>query len=130
MADSWRTPKPVVPIALAILAAADPDTLGSDEIPEPRPSRFYKVTRAGGDYTNPAYDSPRVLIECWATDSATAEQMALNATAAFKNARGKTFLNSFIHGCDDIQGPVDYNDPAIQDRRRCQFLATLLTSTD
>lgn len=130
MADSWRTPKPVVPIALAVLAAIDPGAPGLDEIPEPRPPRFYKVTRAGGDYTNPAYDSPRVLIECWATDSATAEHMAVTAAAAFKNARGKTILGTFIHGCDDIQGPVDYNDPAIQDRRRCQFLATLMTSTD
>ncbi len=130
MADSWRNPKPAVPIALAILAAIDPDTPGSDEIPEPRPQRFYKVTRAGGEYGNPAFDSPRVLVECWATDSATAESMALAAAAGFKNVRGKTFLNTFMHGCDDIQGPVDYNDPAIQDRRRSQFLATLLTSTD
>lgn len=129
MANSWPLPKSAGGVAVAILedATADP-VLG--EMPTNRPTRFYVVSVLGGDYSNPAFSEPRVLVECWAPDAATAEDMACVGMRAFKNARAKTFAGAFIHGCEDLQGPTDYNDPDIQDRRRSQFHGTLLLSTD
>lgn len=129
MADSWPKPKAPVPVALAILEAGDPDAPGSDEIPDPRPARFYVVSSAGGDFSNPAFSAPRVLVECWAEDSSTAELMAIDGIQMFKNARGRVFAGVQVIAVDDIQGPTDYNDPDIQDRRRSQFFGTLLLRT-
>ncbi len=130
MADLWPTPPAVVPVVLAILNAATPSIEGSDEIPDPRPSQFYVVSRVGGNYRNPAVDEPRVLIECWAETSSDAESMALTAVAAMKNAPGSEHADVFVHGVDDVQGPVDFNDPRVPDRRRCQFHCSVATSTD
>lgn len=129
MANSWPKPKPAVPVALAILADATPAIPGGGEIPDPRPAKFYVVSVAGGVYANPAFTEPRVLVECWASDAATAEDMACTAMQAFKNARGKSLGGAFIHGFENEHGPTDYNDPAIQDRRRCQFFGDLLIHT-
>lgn len=128
MANAWPKPKPVVPVAIAILQDKFPGVAISDEIPDPRPARFIKVTSANGAYDNPAFTEPRVLVECWASDSATAEDMALDGMRAFKNSIAKTFAGANLKGAD-LQGPTDYNDPAIQDRRRCQFHGTLIVST-
>lgn len=129
MANSWPLPKSAGGVAVAILedATAHP-VLG--EMPSIRPAQFFVVSVIGGDYKNPAFTEPRVLVEAWASDAATAEDMACTGMRAFKNARGKSFAGAFIHGCEDLQGPSDYNDPDIQDRRRCQFHGTLLLSTN
>jgi hypothetical protein len=117
-------------VAIAILEDVFPGVTVSDEQPETRPATYLVVTALPGSYNNPAFSEPRILVECWASDSSTAEDMACTGMQAFKNARGKSFAGAFIHGAEDIQGPTDYNDPAIQDRRRCQFHATLLISTN
>jgi hypothetical protein len=130
MANSWPKPKPGVPVAIAILEDVFPAINVSDEAPDPRAASYIIVSALPGAYNNPAFTEPRILVECWASDSSTAEDMACTGIQAFKNATGKSFLGSFIHGCQDIQGPTDYNDPDIQDRRRCQFHATLRVSTD
>lgn len=122
----WPRRRPAVPVAQAILADATPDIPSFDEIPEPRPLKFYVVSRAGGVQSNPKFDSPRILVECWAEDSAAAEEMAIDASQAFRNAPGRFFGEAFIHGWDNEQGPTDFNDPDITDRRRCQFFGDLL----
>lgn len=128
MASSWPLPKSAGPVAIAVIDAASADpVLG--EMPAIRPARFYVVSVVGGNYNNPAFSEPRVLVEAWASDAATAEDMACIGMRAFKNARGTIVAGAFIHGCEDLQGPTDYNDPDIQDRRRSQFHGTLLIST-
>jgi hypothetical protein len=119
-----------VPVALTILEAGDLDAPGSDEIPDPRPPRFYVVRGIGGRYDNPAFSDPRVLVECWAEDSSTAEQMCLDGIQMFKNARGRIYDGVQVIRVYDVQGPTDYNDPDIQDRRRSQFFCTLSLSTN
>lgn len=126
----WPLPRNAVPVALAILADATPDIPGYDAIPEPRPAKFYVVTRAGGEQRNPKMDTPRILVECWAEDSAEAEDMTRPARRAFRNAAGRWFGGGFIYGWGNEQGPTDYNDPEIQDRRRCQFFGDLSISTE
>lgn len=129
MANSWPKPKPGVPVAIAILADVFPGVTISDEEPPTRPDRYIVVSALPGSYNNPAFSEPRILVECWASDSSTAEDMACTGMQAFKNSRGKTFLGAGLKGAEDVQGPTDYNDPDIQDRRRCQFHGTLLIST-
>jgi hypothetical protein len=130
MVNAWPLPKDGVVAAIAILEDDDPTIPVYDEIPAPRPARFRVVSGMGGDYSNPAFSEPRVLVENWASDSATAAGMALAGMRAFKNSGGKTFSGTYIHGCGELQGPTDYNDPDIQDRRRCQFFGPLRVSTD
>jgi hypothetical protein len=130
MADSWPLPKKAVPVAIAILEAAFPTLTVSDEIPEPRPARFLVVSRTGGTQPAQHQDRPRILVECWAKDSDTAEQMTTTARQALRNARASTFGGVWVYCWENEQGPVDLNDPDIQDRRRCQFHGDLLLSTD
>lgn len=125
-----RKPKDAVVVTLGVLEAATPDVPGSDEIPDPRPPKFYVVSRIGGGLLNPAVDAPRVLVECWAETSTDAGDMGLDVVTALSNAKGGTFNGGKIVGCDDIQGPTDYNDPQIQDRRRSQVTATPYIRTD
>lgn len=126
----WPRRRPVVPIALAILAELTPEIPGSGEMPAVRPPQFYVVSRAGGGLLNVKQDSPRVLVECWALDGDAAERMALAVSSAFRNARGRTFAGAFIYGWGNEQGPTDFNDPDIQDRRRSQLFGDLLISTE
>lgn len=128
MVNAWPKPKKAGAVAVAILEAATADpVLG--EMPTTRPARFYVVSVLGGDFTNPAFSEPRVLVEAWAGDSDTAEDMCLTAMQAFQNARGKSLGGAFVYQAKDFQGPTDFNDPDIQDRRRSQFHCTLPLST-
>jgi len=124
-----RKPKDAVVVTIGMLEAATPVPV-SDEIPHPRPAKFYVVSRIGGALLNPAVDAPRILIECWGKTSTEAADIGLDAVEAISNAKGKTFNGGKVIGCDDIQGPTDYNDPEIQDRRRSQVTATLYIRTD
>lgn len=126
----WPRRRPAVPVALAILADATPDIPGFDSIPEPRPEQFYVLSRIGGVQSNPKFDTARLLIECWAPDGATAEDMACDVSAAFRNARAKFFADAFIYSWGDEQGPTDFNDPDVTDRRRCQLIGDLSISTE
>lgn len=125
----WPLPRRAVPVALAILKAATPDIPGYDKIPEPRPAKFYVVSRAGGHQPNQKMDAPRILVECWAEDSDQAEDMTTDARQAFRNATGKHFGEAFIYYWDNEQGPVDFDDPDIKNRSRCQFFGDLYIST-
>ena len=129
MVNSWPAPKPAGTVAVLIVEGATMFPVFG-EMPETRPPAFYVVSVIGGRYDNPAFSEPRVLVEAWATDAALAEDMTVAAMRAFKNAHGATFGGVFVHGAEDLQGPTDYNDPDIQDRRRCQFHGTLLLSTN
>lgn len=125
-----RKPKDAVVVTIGIVEAATPGVSVSDEIPDPRPAQFYVLSRIGGGLLNPAVDAPRMLIECWAENSTIAGDMGNAVVAELSNAKGKTFNGGKIVGCDDIQGPTDYNDPDIQDRRRSQVTCTLYIRTD
>lgn len=128
MTSFWPEPPDAVPVAQAILAPEFTGVSITDEMPTTRPSTFIVVNRIGGGQPNPHQDDATLLIEFWAESSAVAAQMARKGRAALRNSRGKTFTGVFSYGWDNEHGPTDYNDPAIQDRRRCQLTGSLLLS--
>lgn len=48
----------------------------SEKVPNPRPSSFLRVVRAGGQRTR-AVDHMLLIVECWAPDGPAAEQLAI-----------------------------------------------------
>lgn len=124
----WREPADAVPVAQAILKARFPTLSVLDEMPTTRPAQFIVVNRIGGDQPNPKQDRATMLIEFWAESSANAAAMAKAGRAALRNSKGKTFASVGSYGWSNENGPTDFNDPAIQDRRRCQLTGDLLLS--
>jgi len=137
MADSWPAPKPAVAVTIAALkaklAALYPSLYTGlyvrSEQPTTRPSKYIVVSLLTTDFPNPAVTIPRPLVECWAESSATAEEMSCHAVRALLNAKTQTFAGAQVKAFDNIQGPLELNDPAIQDRRRFQFHGDLYLST-
>lgn len=118
-----------MPVAQAILQARLPGVPIRDEMPEVRPSQFIVVRRVGGGQVFPHQDRAALLIEFWAESSAVAAQMAKAGRSALRNAGGTSVNNVFVYGWENEHGPTDFNDPRIQDRRRCQLTGDLLIST-
>lgn len=129
MADFWPEPSDAVPVAQAILTPRFTGVSILDAMPATRPSTFIVVSRIGGGQVNPKQDSATLLIEFWAESSAVAAAMAKKGRAAFRNSRGKEFAGVFSYGWSGEHGPTDFNDPAIQDRRRCQLTGDLLLAS-
>ena len=129
MVDFWPEPADAVPVAQAILAPRFTGVAIKDEMPETRPSTFIVVSRIGGEQTNPKQDRATLLIEFWAESSAVAAQMARTGRAALRNSRGKEWAGVFSYGWSNENGPTDFNDSKIQDRRRCQLVGDLTLST-
>lgn len=128
MPDFWLEPPDAVPVTQAILAARFTGVSIVDEMPVTRPSQFIVVNRIGGGQVNPKQDRATMLLEFWAESSAVAAQMARAGRAALKNSKGKGFTGVFSYGWSNENGPTDFNDPDIQDRRRCQLVGDLLLS--
>lgn len=125
----WPKAPDGVPVAQAILAPSYADGLPMyDEMPETRPPEFIVVSQIDGRQVNPKQFRATLLIEFWASSTAVANDMAREGTCALKNSRGKTFTDVFSYGWGNESGPTDFNDPDIQDRRRCQLTGDLLLS--
>lgn len=137
MVDSWPEPKPAVAVTIAALKAQlvelYPGVYTSlyirSEPPTTRPAKYIIVSLLNTDHPNPAFTVPRPLIECWAETAATAEQMSGHCIRALKNAKAQKFADAWVKAFNNIQGPVELNDPDIQDRRRYQFHGELYLST-
>lgn len=138
MVDSWPAPKPAVAVTIAVLKAKlvalypvlyTSSTYIRSEQPSTRPSKYFVVSLLTTDYPNPAFTVPRPLIECWAESSATAEEMGGHAVRALKNAKAQQFAGAWVKAFDNITGPLELNDPDIQDRRRFQLHGDLYLST-
>lgn len=127
---SWSTPPASVKAAIAILEDALPGILVTPRVPKTRPTQFVRVTRAGGGLVNPVTDSPRILVECWATSYGQAETMANTARAALRNAQSQYWAGIFVRRWrwDSEDGPVDWPDPDVTDMERFQFHGDLEVS--
>jgi len=124
----WPTPRPAVKAAVDILQTALPTILVTVRAPTTLPA--IRVSRVGGGQTNPRFDIARLLIECWASDYETAENMSSTAREALRNAAGTTVATDvFIHWWGNEDGPVDYDDPVVPSSRRRQFTGDLQVST-
>ncbi|QZT61245.1 hypothetical protein [Mycolicibacterium austroafricanum] len=111
-------PKPAVATARSIIAAALPGTTVRDRIPAPRPKKFVVIKRAGGTQTL-AEDVARIVVDCYAEDSADAEDLAAEAMTAMWNAETTTGVD-YAYWSDGT-GPYDQPNPDVTDRYRWQF---------
>lgn len=130
MTAIWHKPKPALTVTRAILIAA-PSLSGiavSTDKPGTRPQKYIVLELLSGDYPNPAFTEPRVLVNCHATTSALAGDLADEALAVLLNARG-LFSGATVKKFADPQGPYKLNDPDITDRQRYQFHGVLRLST-
>lgn len=128
----WLTAKPAVLAAVTILEQAFGEyALVSTKLPaRNRPDRFVRVERAGGGQDDPVTDKARILVECYAKDTAQAEAMCNTARAAFRNATSTFVENMFIRWYGNEQGVADYAHPDIVDYERWRFTADLWISTN
>jgi hypothetical protein len=134
----YPTPKPALQAAIAILKAAfivpspfyaTPVAVGA-RMPNVRPATFVRVDRLGGRMHNVVTDAARILVECWAPDSDTAEQMTCTASGALLNSLGQYWAGIYVREWADQQGPGGFDDPAVTDQRRWQFHGDLRVSTN
>lgn len=130
----WPKRKPAVLTAITVLSEAMPAIPVSSDMPAHRLDQFIRVTRLGGRMTDPATDYARILIECFAVDTATVEDMCATASQALRNAGSTTVTTSlgdvFIRCWDNESGPVERPHPEILDRERWQFHGDLLVKAN
>lgn len=131
----WPTPKPAVLTAITILTEAFGSyAVVSAKMPRQRPERFVRVTRIGGGQDHLATDVARLLIECFAKDTAQCESMCNSVRAALRNARGTTVVTTdgrvSVRGWENENGPVDYPDPDLLDYDRWQLTGDLLIKSN
>jgi hypothetical protein len=123
----WLTPKPALLGAVTILEEAFGEyALVSTKLPaRNRPDRFVRVSRIGGSQSDPVTDKARIMVECYGKDTATVENMANTARAAFRNAGAARYSGMWIRWYGNEAGPVDMAHPDIVDYERWQFTAEL-----
>lgn len=129
----WQTPKPAVLAAITVLEAAFGGYASvSAKLPaRNRPARFVRVSRAGGAQNDPATDTARILVECFAKTVADAENMCNTARAALRNAAATSVGDGvFIRCWDNEQGPADLPHPDVLDYERWQFFGDLLVKAN
>lgn len=122
----WPTAKPAVLAAITVLGEAFGEYADvSAKMPRQRPIRFVRVTRVGGGQPHPATDIARILIECFAKDTAQAEAMCNTVRAALRNAAGTTITTTAgdisLRHWGNEDGPVDLPHPDILDYERWQL---------
>lgn len=94
------------------------------KVPNPRPDKFVRVTRAGGQGRNLVQSDPRLLIECWAPDSVSALNLARMAYAHLWAHYGSS---SVWGGRASLTEPVNFPDSETKSPRY-QFIATITTN--
>jgi hypothetical protein len=136
-------PKPAVQVVCAALVVGLPevsddyaDAYVGSKRPGPRtghtglPSRFIRVTRAGGGMLNRVTDNARVLVECW-SDANDCEQFANAARGVIYCSAGDRFATGFIRYVEhEDDGPTDFPDPLVTTHDRWQFVTGVLVSTN
>lgn len=86
------------------------------QVPNPRPAKFIRISRAGGSRRNLIQDQPLIIVECWAS----------SGTAAFGVAQDAWSTLDTTYGDDaDLSSPVWFPDPDTS-QARYQFTAELL----
>lgn len=83
-------------------AVADSAGVGT-KFPDAGSQRFVRVVRAGGVATNVAYDSPRLVFECYGGSTVTAERLC---------ALTRGFVLAWARLSDDVTRVQDAGDMA------------------
>lgn len=108
------------------LAAFLPDPVGT-QIPNPRPSGFTRVTRAGGDRRNLIQGVTRVLVECFNDDEAEAFNRAQAAWGLLGQAQQSYLSEGVWCSRVELTDLVNFPDPETK-MPRFQFVASLTLS--
>ena len=107
--------------AVRVLQAAFPDVPVSTRVPNPRPRRFIRLSRAGGS-RGYGVDHPRLIIECWSTDEGIAERDVLAVDDFLRNEAGD--LSRVISAWTDVTIAY-FPDPDIPAEHRYQVTGLL-----
>ena len=95
----------------------------STRVPNPRPASHVRVQVVGGAVDNIAFESPRLLVECWAATSVAAAALARQAWAQIQSTRYTTVGTAFVLSTN-LSRPVNFPDPDTTSPRY-QFTADL-----
>lgn len=94
----------------------------STKVPNPRPARFIRATRAGGVIRNGAQSDVDVLVECWGATESDAWAVAKATWEALQpTALGARIAPAVVVCRADIAEPVFYPDSSTGSARY-QFL--------
>ncbi|WP_166140845.1 hypothetical protein [Nocardioides ochotonae] len=104
----------VFPDPEALLVTHLRDALGVrvvTRVPNPRPDRFVRVVRVGGNRRNLVTDSAMVVVEAWAPDDVAASELARLARAYVGALEGETVGGAFTRRVTEVAGPQNLPDP-------------------
>lgn len=97
---------------ITLLRVALPGVHVGTRIPQQRPDRHVKVTRAGGNRRNLIQERPLMVLECWGPDSVAAFQLAADAWRAIDAANGATVNGVALDlPRDSLSSPINQPDP-------------------
>lgn len=92
----------------------------STRVPATRPKRFIRASLAGGGEES-IFDTPRILVECWAPTTPEASELARKARLQLQLSQFDVIGGWQLYGVD-ADYPVNYPDETSE---RYQFLVTL-----
>lgn len=120
---------PIETLAVAALSSTAPT---STKVPNPRPATpFLRVMRAGGKRDRFS-ELANLVVEAWAADSVTAEELAQDARTALFALVGEDVLvpalgrDVFVRSVEEVGGIQDFPDPVSGSPR---FVFTVQLST-
>ena len=117
MTSSVKTPD-VEALALTMLNSMGVNV--STRVPATRPDKFIRVSLAGGGEES-IFDTPRLLVECWAPTTPEASELARQARLQLQLSQFDVIGGWQLYG-GDADYPVSYPDETSE---RYQFLVTL-----
>ena len=117
MTSSVETPD-VEALALTMLNPMGVNV--STRVPARRPDKFIRVSLAGGGEES-IFDTPRLLVECWAPTTPEASDIARKARLQLQLSQFDVIGGWQIYGVD-ADYPVNFPDEASE---RYQFLAEI-----
>ena len=101
------------------------------EIPDPRPDRLVRLSRAGGSRRNALVDSPVIIFEAWDVDSVRASELG-RLTEALVAAADGTWIGSpavWVNDIASVGGLTYFPDPDTA-LPRYQFTLQLFTNCE
>jgi hypothetical protein len=112
---------------ITLLGAAMTSVDFATGIPNPRPTRYGRITRSGGQARNLIQSDVRVLLEFFGPDETTAFQDAQMGYALLWAAQD-SYLDANVYATQILlTEPVNFPDPDTKSSRY-QFVATITTS--
>lgn len=101
----------------------------STKVPNPRPSEFVRVIRAGGPQLNLVQDRPTLIVEAWAATESAAASLAELSRALIKSTAGTVIGGVTVYRVDELGGPNNNPDPDSAQARYTVTLSMLLRGT-